>query len=181
VQLLDAIVDNYFETINAINQEVSVLEKLVLKQPQQEITVALEGHKKSSQIIKKTLGSFREVLLNVLNEPSKLIAKENRRYFKDLINSTSSAIDEIDNTQKTLEGLTNIYFSALSQKMNEIMKVLTTVATIFIPLTFIAGIYGMNFSYMPELQYKYGYFTVWGIIIVLTVLMFIYFKRKKWI
>jgi magnesium transporter len=127
------------------------------------------------------LGPFKEVLLNILNEHTRLIKNENTRYFKDLVNTVSSAIDEIDNTQKTLEGLTNIYFASLSQKMNEIMKVLTTVATVFIPLTFIAGIYGMNFENMPELHYRYGYFVIWGIMLFITLMMIIYFKRKKWI
>ncbi len=181
VQLLDAILDNYFETIDVINHETFILEKIILKNPQEKTTLALEGHKRSVQVIKKTLGPFKEVLLNILNEQNRLIKKENIRYFKDLVNTVSSAIDEIDNTQKTLEGLTNIYFASLSQKMNEIMKVLTTVATIFIPLTFIAGIYGMNFENMPELHYKYGYFVIWGIMLFLTLLMIIYFKRKKWI
>ena len=90
-------------------------------------------------------------------------------------------MDEIESTSKSLESLANIYFSSLSQKMNETMKVLTTVATIFIPLTFIAGIYGMNFEYMPELKYRYGYFVVWGVMGAVLILMLLYFKRKKWL
>ena len=180
-QLLDAILDNYFETIEIINQEISSLEKKILKNPDEQTTLELERHKRSAQIIKKALGPFREVLSNILNTQTKLIKKDNARYFKDLVNSVTSAIEEIDNTQKTLEGLTNIYFASLSQKMNEIMKVLTTVATIFIPLTFIAGIYGMNFENMPELHYRYGYYVIWGIIIAVTIVMIIYFRRKKWI
>jgi len=180
-QLLDANLDNYFETIDAINLETSILEKVIPKNPNEETTLALESHKRSAQIIKKTLGPFKEVVLNMLNEQTSLIRKENIRYFRDLVNTVSAAIDEIDNTQKTLEGLTNIYFASLSQKMNETMKVLTTVATIFITLTFIAGIYGMNFEHMPELQYRYGYYVIWGIMLLLTLLMIIYLRRKRWI
>lgn len=180
-QLLDAILDNYFETIDKINEEISLLEKMILKNPDEHTTLALENHKRSAQIIKKALGPFKEALLNILNGHTKLIKRENVRYFKDLSNTATSAIEEIDNIQKILEGLTNIYFASLSQKMNEIMKVLTTVATIFIPLTFIAGIYGMNFDNMPELHYRYGYFVIWGIILIVTIVMIIYFKRKKWI
>jgi magnesium transporter len=181
VQLLDAILDNFFSAIDTLNEECALLEKAILRNPDEETTLALENLKRSAQSIKKALGPFREVLLNILNEDSGLIRKENIRYFKDLINTTTSAIDEIDNTQKTLESLTNIYFASLSQKMNEIMKVLTTVATIFIPLTFVAGIYGMNFDYMPELSMRYGYFFVLGIMLLVSVVMVIYFKRKKWI
>lgn len=181
MQLLDAILDNYFETIDKINKEINILEKVILKSPDEQTTLELETHKRSAQIIKKSLGPFKEVLLNILNEQTRLIRKENIRYCKDLVNSATSATEEIDNTLKTLDGLTNIYFASLSHKMNEIMKVLTTVATIFIPLTFIAGIYGMNFDYMPELHYRYGYFVIWGIMLIASILMIIYFKRKKWI
>lgn len=180
-QLLDAILDNYFETIDKINEEISILEKVILKNPDENTALAIEGHKSSAQILKKSLGPYKEALLNILNGNTKLIKKENVRYFKDLTNSVVSAIEEIDSLQKTLEGLTNIYFASLSQKMNAIMKVLTTVATIFIPLTFIAGIYGMNFDHMPELHYKYGYFIIWGVMVIITIFMIIYFKRKRWI
>ena len=181
VQLLDAILDNYFETIEIINQEISTLEKIILKNPDEQTVLTLETHKRSAQVIKKALGPFREVILNILNSDTKLLRKENIRYYKDLANSSTSASEEIDNTIKTLESLANIYFASLSTKMNEIMKVLTLVATIFIPLTFIAGIYGMNFDYMPELNYRYGYFAIWGVILIVTSIMLIYFKRKRWI
>ncbi|NMM49916.1 magnesium/cobalt transporter CorA [Marinigracilibium pacificum] len=181
VQMLDAILDHYFITIDEMNKECSLLEKEILRKPSEETTLALENLKGVAQIIKKALGPLKEVLLNILNEETELIRRENVRYFKDLINTASSAIDEIDNTQKTLESLTNIYFASLSQKMNEIMKVLTTVATIFIPLTFVAGIYGMNFENMPELSYKNGYFIILGIMLFISILMVIYFKRKRWI
>ena len=95
--------------------------------------------------------------------------------------SCANALEEVDSTTRSLESLTNIYYASLSQKMNETMKVLTTVATIFIPLTFIAGIYGMNFEYMPELEYRNGYFIVWGVMIFIFVGMIIYFKRKDWL
>lgn len=95
--------------------------------------------------------------------------------------SCASALEEADSTSRSLESLANIYYASLSHRMNETMKVLTTVATIFIPLTFIAGIYGMNFEYMPELSYRYGYFAVWGLMGAIFIGMLIYFKRKKWL
>lgn len=181
VQLLDAILDNYFETIEIVNQEISVLEKTLLKEPDERTIFELEAHKRSAQLIKKALGPFREVIQNIVNTETPLLRKENIRYYKDLANSSTSAMDEIESTLKTLEGLANIYFASLSHKMNEIMKMLTLVATIFIPLTFIAGIYGMNFEYMPELKYRYGYFIIWGVILSVSVLMIIFFRRKRWI
>ena len=91
------------------------------------------------------------------------------------------ALEEADSILKTLEGLTNIYFASLSQKMNETMKVLTTVATMFIPLTFIVGVYGMNFEHMPELRHPYGYYITWGVMLIIGAGMFLYFRVKKWI
>ncbi len=180
-QLLDAILDNYFETIEKLNEELPSIEKAIQDKPNKGQLIALENLKKSAQLIKKSLSPFKEALQNIENTDNEFVKGKNKKYFRDLLNSTIAAIEEIETTQATLDGLTNIYFAADSQKMNETMKVLTTVATIFIPLTFIAGIYGMNFEYMPELAYRHGYFVVWGVMSVVAILMLIYFRRKKWL
>ncbi|MEQ9298472.1 MAG: magnesium/cobalt transporter CorA [Cyclobacteriaceae bacterium] len=179
-QLLDAILDNYFETVDKINEELIALEKEVLKNPSQTTLLSLEDQKRSTQLIKKSLTPFKDALASILNSQTRLINKETLKFYRDLGHSATAAIDEVEATLRTLEGLTNIYFASLSHKMNETMKVLTTVATIFIPLTFIAGIYGMNFEYMPELQYRNGYFVVWGVMGLVTIGMLIYFKKNKW-
>lgn len=181
VQLLDAVLDNYFETIDSFNLTVSELEKEVLSNPTQKTLLKLEKYKKDTQLIKKSLMPFKEALTNILNGRTSFIQTENEKYFHDLLNSCKSATEEVESTGKSLESLTNIYFSSLSQKMNETMKVLTTVSTIFIPLTFIVGVYGMNFDYMPELRYRNGYFVVWGVMAAILVVMLMYFKRKKWL
>ncbi|MEO9485268.1 MAG: magnesium/cobalt transporter CorA [Ekhidna sp.] len=180
-QLLDAILDNYFETIDSINDEIHEIEKIVLTNPTQDSLVKLEQLKQMAELVKKSLNPFKEALRALQNRKTVFIDENNIKYFLDLTNSCLSAIEEIESTTKSLEGLTNIYFSSLSQKMNETMKVLTTVATIFIPLTFIAGVYGMNFENMPELGYKYGYFVTWGVMGMVFIGMAIYFKRKKWL
>jgi magnesium transporter len=141
----------------------------------------IEKNKKDVDKIKKSLAPFKEALTNILKDRSQFIDKKNRKYFRDLKNSCSNAIEEASATYAALESLANIYFSALSHKMNETMKVLTTVATIFIPLTFIAGIYGMNFENMPELHWRYGYYIIWGIMLSVCVGMVLYFKNKKWL
>ncbi|MCR9249419.1 MAG: magnesium/cobalt transporter CorA [bacterium] len=179
-QLLDAILDNYFETLDLVNDEINQLEKETFQNPTSHTLLQIEGYKRSALLIKKSLGPFKEALLKIQNDRTTLIDKGNLKYFKDLSNSAIAALEEVEGTLRTLEGLTNIYFASLSQKMNETMKVLTTVATIFIPLTFIAGIYGMNFNYMPELNYRYGYFITWGVMVAITIAMLIYFKIKKW-
>lgn len=181
IQLLDAIIDNYFETIEDINEDVMKLENEVYNNPQKETLIKLEKLKKLADLIKKSLNPFKEAVNYILNNRTSFFHKQNIKYVHDLSMSCSNAIEEADSTSRSLESLTNIYYASLSQKMNETMKVLTTVATIFIPLTFIAGIYGMNFQYMPELEYRYGYFVVWGVMLITLVGMVIYFKKKNWL
>ncbi len=161
-QLLDAILDNYFETLESINHEVAYIEKQTLTNPKQSTLLLMEKNKKDVSKIKKSLAPFKEALTNILQDRTHFLNKGNRKYFRDLTNSCSNAIEEANATYTALESLTNIYFSSLSQKMNETMKVLTTVSTIFIPLTFIAGVYGMNFENMPELKWEYDTSEFWG-------------------
>lgn len=180
-QLLDAILDNYFETIDHLNHEVALIENETLRNPKQSTLLLIEKNKKDVDKIKKSLSPFREALTNILKDRTQFITKRNRKYYRDLKNSCANAIEEVNATYTALESLTNIYFSTLSHKMNETMKVLTTVATIFIPLTFIVGIYGMNFEYMPELTWRYGYFAIWGVMLAIMIGMTLYFKNKKWL
>ncbi|MDZ4716169.1 MAG: magnesium/cobalt transporter CorA [Cytophagales bacterium] len=180
-QLLDATLDNYFETLDNVNHEVSLIERETLRNPTQSTLLLIEKNKKDVDKIKKSLNPFKEALTNILKDRTQFINKRNRKYFRDLKNSCSNAIEEANGTYTALESLTNIYFSTLSHKMNETMKVLTTVATIFIPLTFIAGVYGMNFENMPELKWQYGYFAIWGVMLSVFVGMVIYFRTKKWL
>ena len=178
--LMDAILDNYFETIDQLNSEITVIEEQILRDPGKSTQLILENKTKSSQIIKKALVPIKEALLSIVATESALINEANMKYFRDVAHSATSAMEEIESTLKTLESLTNIYFASLSQKMNETMKVLTTVATIFIPLTFIAGIYGMNFENMPELRHPSGYFITLGVMGGVALGMLILFKIKKW-
>ncbi len=180
-QLLDAILDNYFETIDHINHEVALIEKETITDPKQSTLLLIEKNKKDVDKIKKSLSPLKEALTNIMKDRTHFIDKKNRKYYRDLKNSCSNAIEEANATYAALESLANIYFSSLSQKMNETMKVLTTVATIFIPLTFIAGIYGMNFEHMPELKWHYGYFGVWGLMLLIFGGMIFYFRKKKWL
>ncbi len=179
--LLDAILDNHFETIETVNDEMEVIEGETFNDPKQHTLLKLEEKKKTTGIIKKSLLPLREALNKILNEKTNFIQPENMKYFRDLQNTCSNAIEEVDFLYQGLDSLSNIYFSALSQKMNETMKVLTLVATIFIPLSFIAGVYGMNFDFMPELHMKYGYFIVLGIMLFVLVGMIFYFRKKKWL
>lgn len=179
-QLLDAILDNYFESIDRINHSIRSLESDILKDPESATLIKIETLKKEAEVIKRSLNPFLDALGSILNGKTKFIEDTNEKFYVDLQNSCRNALNEVESVYRSLEGLTNIYFSSLSQKMNEVMKVLTLVATIFIPLTFIAGIYGMNFENMPELGYRYGYFVVWGVMIFVFLGMMLYFKKRRW-
>ena len=181
IQLLDAILDNFFETIEDINEDIAELENEVYQNPKNDTLLSLEKSKKRADLIKKALSPLMEALNYILNSRTSYFQDSNHKYLNDLSMSCASALEEVDSTARSLESLANIYYASLSQKMNETMKVLTTVATIFIPLTFIAGIYGMNFEHMPELHYKYGYHMVWGLMLSIFIGMVIYFKKKKWL
>ena len=124
---------------------------------------------------------MREISNELLSFDSKFIDKDNQRYFLNLQKSCASILEEIDANKQIIEGISNLYYAAQGQRMNEIMKFLTVVSSIFIPLTFIVGVYGMNFKYMPELDYRYGYYTVVGLMILLSFILLIYFIRKGWL
>ena len=181
IQLLDAILDNFFETIEDINEDIAELENEIYQNPKNDTLLSLEKSKKRADLIKKALSPLMEALHYILNSRTSYFKDTNHKYLNDLSMSCANALEEVDSTARSLESLANIYYASLSQKMNETMKVLTTVATIFIPLTFIAGIYGMNFEHMPELHYKYGYQMVWGLMLSIFIGMVIYFKKKKWL
>jgi magnesium transporter len=180
-QLLDAILDNYFETIESLNVDLEALEAELIRHPTQQTIIHIEGVKQVAEVIKKSLGPIKDSLRVIENSGTDFIRSKNKKYYTNLINTCQAATEEIGATLNTLESLTNIYFSSLSQKMNETMKVLSIVATIFIPLTFIAGIYGMNFENMPELRNPSGYFYTLGAMGVIFILMLGFFRWKRWL
>ena len=118
---------------------------------------------------------------NLSRSDSPLIRELSLLYFRDISDHTVQVIDTIETYRDMLSGMLDIYLSTISNRMNEVMKVLTVIATIFMPLTFLAGVYGMNFKYMPELEWPWGYFALWGVMILITILMLLYFRRKKWL
>jgi magnesium transporter len=123
---------------------------------------------------------MRDVTSQLEKLSNTYLEAENHHYFADLKENCLSVLEEIDGDKQILEGMSNLYYAAQGQRMNEIMRVLTVVSSIFIPLTFIVGVYGMNFEYMPELEKPYGYFTVWGVMLLIAILMIIFFIRKDW-
>jgi magnesium transporter len=131
--------------------------------------------------LRKTIRPVREAIFELTNSESELINGETLPFIRDLLDLINQASEAVDTYREMLTDHLNIYNSVISNRMNDIMKVLTIYAAIFIPLTFIAGVYGTNFKYLPELDYKYSYFIFWSVLIAVAVIMLFYFKRKKWL
>ncbi len=131
--------------------------------------------------MRKSVWPLREMLGGLGRSDSPLIGEQSVIYFRDIYDHAVQVIDTIETYRDMLSGMLDIYLSSISNRMNEIMKVLTIIATVFMPLTFLAGVYGMNFQYMPELEWRWGYFALWGVMIVIALFMLIAFRRKKWL
>ncbi len=179
--LIDAIVDNYFIVMENLGETIENLEDEVMTNPDKNTVQNLYTVKRKLLFLRKSVWPLREVINTLSKGESKLIKKQTSPYFKDLYDHTIQVVEMIETMRDMNAGMFDMYLSSISNKMNEIMKVLTIIATIFIPLTFIVGIYGMNFEYMPELKWPFGYFMVWSIMIAVASSMMIYFKKKKWI
>ncbi len=179
--LIDAVVDNYFIILEKVGDKIEELEETIVTDPKPEAMRTIHALKREMIFLRKSVWPLREVINNMVRSESALIQDSTHIYLRDVYDHTIHVIDGVETFRDMLSGLHDTYLSGISNRMNEIMKVLTIFASIFIPLTFIAGIYGMNFSYMPELGWRWAYFGVWGLFVAVTVLMILYFKRKKWL
>lgn len=185
--LLDAIVDSYFAILEKFSEEMEETEKKLVSDPGPQILQDLHRLKGEMIFLRKSIWPLREVLSGLLRRESSLIQESTVLYLRDVYDHTIQIIDTIETFRDLISGMLDTYLSSVSNKMNEVMKVLTVIATTFIPLTFIAGIYGMNFNpevspwNMPELNWEYGYFVAMGIMIIIALGMVLYFKGKKWL
>mgnify|MGYP003295772935 CR=1 FL=1 len=179
--LLDAIIDQYFEVVDHMGDKIELLEEALFEQPSDDITFEIQELKRTILRIRRAVFPLREVLSRLEKLDNNLIEEKTRNYFRDLYDHVTQVSENIEIYREMTWGLMDMYMTTLSHKMNEVMKVLTIIATIFIPLTFIAGIYGMNFEYMPELEWKYSYFVLWGIMFLVFLMMLYYFRKKKWL
>ncbi|WP_026916280.1 magnesium/cobalt transporter CorA [Christiangramia portivictoriae] len=180
--LLDAIIDNYFLVIDDLSDRIELLEEsLFTSKPSDDIVYEIQDLKRNILRIRRAVFPLREVISRLEKMDSQIIDPQTGNYIRDLYDHIIQISENIEIYREMIWGLMDMYMTTISNKMNEVMKVLTIMASIFIPLTFIAGIYGMNFEYIPELQWKYSYFVLWGVMIVIFFLMLYYFKRKKWL
>ncbi len=178
--LLDSIVDGYFDALEAINDKVDALEEEILEGASNKQLEDIRGIRRQLLSVTKAIWPLRDVASLMGKDASPLIHEETKPYLRDVYDHIVQVIDTTDTSRELVAGLADMHFSNTSYKLNEIMKILTIISTIFIPLSFIAGVYGMNFEYMPLLHYKWGYYGTWAAMILISVLMLIYFKRKKW-
>ncbi len=178
--LVDTIVDNYFIVLENMGEDIESLEETVLSKPEPEILNAIHRLKRELIILRKYVWPLREVITVLEKGDSELLAENTLLFLRDVSDHTIQIIETVGTFRDMVSGMLDVYLSSVSNRMNEVMKVLTIMASIFIPLTFIAGIYGMNFEYMPELKWPLGYPLVWLLMVVLGLGMLLLFKRKKW-
>ena len=179
--LVDAVVDHYFIVLEKMGERIEQFEDRVYAEPNPEILHAIHDLKREIIYFRKQIWPMREVLSTLQKTESHLVQQNNKVFIRDVYDHTIQVIDTIESYRDIIAGMLDLYLSAMSNRMNEVMKVLTIMATIFIPLTFIAGIYGMNFKFMPELEWKWSYPVLWALLLVIFGSMLLYFKRKKWL
>ncbi|MEJ2697288.1 MAG: magnesium/cobalt transporter CorA [Candidatus Sulfobium sp.] len=179
--LMDAIVDNYFTVLEAMGEKVEVLEEKLVSAPTDETLRDIQYMKRELIFLRKSVWPLREVVGSMVRGDSPLIGETTRIYLRDIYDHTIHVIDTIETFRDMISGMLDIYLSSMSNRMNSIMKVLTIIATIFMPLTFIAGVYGMNFRYMPELSWRYAYLCFWVVNVIIAGSMLIFFRKKKWL
>jgi magnesium transporter len=178
--LIDAIVDNYFIILEKLGERVEVLEEELVADPGQKTLHDIHTLKREMIYVRKSVWPLRELISGLERAESPLIKETTGIFLRDVYDHSIQVIDTIETYRDMLSGMLDMYLSSVSNRMNQVMKVLTIIATIFIPLTFIAGVYGMNFKHMPELEWRYGYFVLWGVMLAVGIVMVIFFKRKKW-
>lgn len=177
--VIDVIVDNYYTITEEINDHMNNLEDELINDPQHNVVQRITHQKRQIIELRKIVYPLREALRKLNNE-EELIQDHTMRFFDDVYSHVDHVISTMESQREILSGFMDLYMSTISNRMNNVMKTLTTIATIFIPLTFVAGVYGMNFEYMPELGWENGYFIALGVMFLLGIGMYIYMRMQKW-
>jgi len=180
--LIDAVVDHYYLILEKLDDRIEFIEEALLsKGPEKSLLETMHQLRREALYLRKQIWPLREMVNLLRKGEFERIEATTQVFLSDVHDHVIQVLDTIEVYRETLNGLLELYHSALSNRMNEVMKVLTIIATIFIPITFVAGIYGMNFDFMPELHWRLGYLGVWGVICAIAVAMILYFKRKDWL
>lgn len=180
-RMLESITDNYFEVLDDIVKSIERLESRIMLHPKSDTLKRIEVQNRKLIELRKIVFPLKEITSQLEKMRNPLLQRDNHYYFSSLKDNCLTILDEIDANKQILEGLANLYYAVQGQRMNEIMKLLTIVSSIFIPLTFIVGVYGMNFEHMPELKLKYGYFIALAIMALIAVFLLFYFRKRGWL
>ena len=178
--LIDAVVDQYYMILENLGEKIESLEQGLMDRPKTILLESLHNLKREMVLFRKKVWPMRELVNRLVKIESPLIHESTDIFYSDVYDHLVQVTDTIESFRDILSGLLDLHLATVSNRMNEVMKMLTIIATIFIPLTFIAGIYGMNFEWMPELRMKYGYFAALISMMIIAICMIIYFKKKKW-
>ncbi|MCU0594162.1 MAG: magnesium/cobalt transporter CorA [Desulfobacterota bacterium] len=179
--LIDAVVDSYFAVLEKTGERIEALEEELVNNPQPRTSRQIHLLKKDLILLRKAVWPLREVVNTLVKEDSPLIQERTKLFLRDIYDHTVHVIETLETFREIASEMIDVYLSSVSNRMNEVMKVLTIIATIFIPLTYIVGIYGMNFKVMPELEWSYGYPLLWLIMLGVAFTMLVLFRRKKWL
>ena len=179
--LLDAVVDGYFTVLEKLGEKIETMEEELVTSPTEQTLRQIHDLKREMIFLRKSVWPLRELISSLQRSESDLIKESTGVYLRDVYDHTIQVIDTVESFRDMVSGMLDIYLSSISNRMNAVMKVLTIIATIFIPLTFVAGIYGMNFEYMPELKWHWAYPVVWLVMIVIAAYMVVYFRKKRWL
>ncbi len=179
--LMDTIVDYYYIILERIGQNIENYEEELLNEPRQEILKAIYILKRENLILRKSVWPLREVISRMERTTSPFLSKQTLPFIRDIQDHTTIVIETVESYMEMISNLIELFLSIGNNKLNEVMKILTIISTIFIPLTFLAGVYGMNFKYMPETDWRWGYFVILAIMLMLGAGMVYYFRRKKWL
>jgi magnesium transporter len=178
--LIDAVVDQYFVILERLGERIEALEDQLLHEPSPATLGEIHALRREVIFLRRSVWPLREVLSGLRRGDSALVQPGTGLYLQDLYDHTIQVIDTVETLRDILQGMLDTYLSSVSYRMNEVMKVLTIIATVFIPLTFIVGVYGMNFDYFPELHWSFAYPVLWGLMITIAIFMIAFFRRRKW-
>ncbi|MBU1022762.1 magnesium/cobalt transporter CorA [bacterium] len=178
--LLDVVVDNYFALLDKLNQLIEHLEDDLVENPTSEVLMDIYELKRELLFLRKSVLPLREIIGSLCRVKTSLIEESTLFYLEDVYDHVRQIMDTVDIYKETISSMMDTYLSSISIKLNDVMKLLTIFASIFIPLTFITGVYGMNFSHMPELDWNFGYYITWIFMLLISVGMLVYFRKKKW-
>ncbi|MBN2744376.1 MAG: magnesium/cobalt transporter CorA [Marinilabiliaceae bacterium] len=179
--LLDLVVDNYFSVVEAMSDRTEELEEMVNNAREHSMMGMIQQNKKTLLQLRRLISPVREAIHTILKDGSDYLDTRNEKYYQDIYDHVFHMTESIDNLLEMNNGLKDLHLSFVNLKMNQIIQILTVFTAIFTPLTFIVGLYGMNFQYMPELTWRYGYFAVWGLMLLIVIGLLIYLKHKRWL